>query len=55
MSPRRRRIGACLLIATALALGLWHFAEPWWTWILFGLLVGRMLTHVGRDHESDRR
>jgi uncharacterized membrane protein YbaN (DUF454 family) len=55
MTPRRRRIAACLLIATLLAFGIWHFGEPWWTWILFGLLVGRLLSLAGRDYESDRR
>jgi hypothetical protein len=55
MSPRRRRFGTVLAIGTALALGLWHFAAPWWTWILFGLLVGRTLSLAGRHDESDQQ
>jgi hypothetical protein len=54
MSPRRLRLSVVFLVAALLALGAWHFHGPWWGWVVYGFLVGKLLTLAGRDHESEQ-
>ena len=49
------RLAAVLVIAAALAFVIWRLEPAWWAWVIYGLLVGMLLTFAERGHEGDHR